>query len=72
MLQESVKWTFHFQHNDERLHLIFQPDELGNIKIKGAFKSFDYSSKLEFVFDTDRTFISDLLRQCEEILNEFK
>lgn len=71
VLNETLKRTFYFQHIDERLVIKFEPQSTGEILISGNFKSEDYSTSLEFKFETGQELIPELIKQCEEIVQRF-
>lgn len=71
VLNETLKRTFYFQHIDERLVIKFEPQSTGKIVISGNFKSEDYSTSLEFKFETAQELIPELIKQCEKIVQRF-
>jgi hypothetical protein len=71
VLDETLKRTFFFQHIDERLIIKFEPNNTGQILISGKFKSENYSTNLEFKFETSQELIPELIKQCEEVVKRF-
>jgi hypothetical protein len=71
VLYETLNRTFFFQHIDERLVIKFVPDSTGKVSITGGLRSEDYSTNLEFKFESSQELIPELIKQCEEVVHRF-
>lgn len=70
VLNKDLKRIFYFQHSDERVKIKFSPNDLGIITIEGYVFEEGYSSKIEFKFETDQSFLSEIIDQCEQVIND--
>lgn len=68
-LNKTLKRTFYFQHIDEQVKIKFEPLNTGSILISGNVKNKDYSTSLEFKFETDQTYLSELIESCKEVID---
>lgn len=72
VLNQDLKRTFYFQHSDERVKIKFSPNELGIINIEGFVFEEGYSSKVEFKFETDQSYLEEIIQQCENTVDNLK
>jgi hypothetical protein len=71
-MQRDLKRTFFFQHSDERIRIRFSPDDLGHIRIEGYASSVDFNLKTEFRFETDQSFLNELIEECRAVIGTIK
>jgi hypothetical protein len=69
VLNKTLKRTFYFQHIDEQIKIKFEPLNTGSILISGNVKNKDYSTSLEFKFETDQTYLPELIKSCKETID---
>lgn len=72
ILNHDLKRTFYFQHSDERIKVKFTPNDLGLIKVEGLLASSDYSTKTEFKFETDQSFLGGLIENCKRVISKVR
>lgn len=72
VLNVDLKRTFYFQHSDERIKVKFTPNDLGIIGIEGSLASPDYSTKTEFKFETDQSFLGGLIESCKKVISKVR
>lgn len=72
VLNKTLERTFYFQHIDEQVKIKFEPLKTGTILIEGSLRSNDYSTSLEFKFETDQTLLLELMEDCRIEIKELE
>ncbi|OXB06440.1 WapI family immunity protein [Flavobacterium pectinovorum] len=67
-LNETLKYTFYFQHNDEQMQIKFEAENSGNINVTGFLKDNQYLNSLNFSFEMPSTEILVLIKQGKNIM----
>lgn len=70
-LYQTLNWTFFFQDIDSRLVLKFEPNQTGQIRIKGNLRNPESTTNLEFEFQSGQELLPELMDQCNLIMNYF-
>ena len=71
ILYTTLNRTFFFQHIDDRLTIKFTPEITGQVIISGNMRNENYSSNLEFKFESSQELMPELINQCEEVVKRF-
>ncbi len=69
---DSLSGTAHLSSYEKNLFVKIDFDGLGHIKITGKFReNYHNQNQLDFQFNTDQTFLSDVIKSLEYIYDKF-
>lgn len=71
-LYRTLKFKFEFQNLEDNVLLKFSPTPNGQIEIDGRLRTQDYSATVDFMFETDQTFLPDTIKQIKDTLDNLK
>ncbi|MEQ9097924.1 MAG: hypothetical protein RIF36_04525 [Imperialibacter sp.] len=67
-LYRTLKLKFEFQNLEDNVLLKFSPTLNGQIEIDGKLRTQNYSATIDFMFETDQTFLPNTIEQIRDML----
>ncbi len=73
LFQNSLTGTFSLSNIEDNINVTLSGDGLGHVEIKGILlHTHDPNLKTEFVINSDQTFLPELIRECDQILEYYQ
>ncbi len=66
----TLKGSARLESIEDKVNILLNTDGLGHVLVDGALRDSSYTIKTTFEMETDQTYLSDILRDCREILDK--
>ena len=66
----TLKGNAKLESIEDNVSLLLNTDGLGHVLVDGTLRDTSYRIKTSFQMETDQTYLSDIIRDCREILDK--
>lgn len=65
----TLKGSAHLRSIEDNVDLVLNTDGMGHVSVDGTLRDSSYRINTKFTMETDQTYLSDIIRDCNETLN---
>jgi hypothetical protein len=71
VFNSTLKGSAHLDSIEDNVNILLNTDEFGHVSVEGTLRDTSYRVKTTFTMETDQTYLSDIIKDCHEILDKF-